>query len=381
MVRLVQEAEWEEGGNQGPPYPIGPAPARLGAISQIYGSVTGMDPPPTNIASEALQAYYSGIKVRTIKTWACQVLCMIAKYHMACVTREALVTSPILPGVIEDKLPPLAGYAPPEDREGITDVRVRDHFAKTLRVAIWLHRLDMALSGEPAALGSLVRDRHYVGHLLSYFLAPGTAWGLRSEDVIHQVLKENRMHNERRWNEAASSLRKCLNRRAKLRDKLDAVNKALEVTPAGQSRLEMEERVHTIHTALSAVENSVAKFENSIEECRMLEDEARQMEEEESSLDQPGPEGEIADVEMIDQEELGDLESSGPQVKAHTEDHPPQASDGDVISPEEESTLLADTPQLEESSPGSETTGVSGGMAELWLTSPAHPGTEEGEAS
>ena len=64
---------------------------------------------------------------------------MIAEYHMACVTRGALVTSPILPGVIEDKLPLLASYAPPEDREGVTDVWVRDHFAKTLRVAIWLH--------------------------------------------------------------------------------------------------------------------------------------------------------------------------------------------------------------------------------------------------
>ena len=305
---------------------------------------------------------------------------MVAEYHMACVTRGAPVTSPILPGVIEDKLPPLAGYAPLEDREGITDVWVRDHFAKTLCVAVWLHQLDMALSGEPATLGSLVRDWHYLGCLLSYFLALGTASGLRSEDVIHQVLKENRMHNEKRWNEVASSLRKCLNRRAKLQDELDAVNKALEVTPTGQSCLEMEERVHTIHTTLSAMENSIAKFKNSIEECQMLEDKAHQMEEE-ASPDQPGPEGEITNVEMIDQEELGDPESSGPQVEADTEDHPPQASDGDVISPEEESTLLADTPQLEESSPRSKTAGVSGEMAELRLTSPAHLGTEEGEAS
>ena len=75
---------------------------------------------------------------------------------MACVTRGLPVTSPILPGVIEDNVPPLTGYALPEDRSGVTDVRVRDHQAKTLRVAVWLHRLDMALSGEPAASGSLV---------------------------------------------------------------------------------------------------------------------------------------------------------------------------------------------------------------------------------
>ena len=120
---------------------------------------------------------------------------MIAENHMACVTRGAPVTSPILPCIIEDKLPPLGGYSPPEDREGVTDV----------------HRLDMALSNKPATSGSLVRGRHYVGCLLSYFLAPGTTWDLRSEEVINQVLKENWAHNERRRREAASSLKKCLN--------------------------------------------------------------------------------------------------------------------------------------------------------------------------
>ena len=99
---------------------------------------------------------------------------MISEYHMACMTRGSLVTSPILPGVIKDRLPPLTDYALPEDRSGVTNVRVWDHQARTLRVAVWLHRLDMALSEEPTASGSLVRARHSLGHLLAYFLAPGT---------------------------------------------------------------------------------------------------------------------------------------------------------------------------------------------------------------
>ena len=306
---------------------------------------------------------------------------MITEYYMACVTRGAPVTSPILLGIIEDKLPLLGGYSPPEDREGVTDVWVRDHFTKTLRVVVWLQRLDMALSNEPATSGSLVRGRHYVGCLLSYFLAPGTAWDLHSEDVINQILKENRAHNERRRGEAASSLKKCLNQRATLRNELDAITKALEVTSPGQSCLEMEERVHTVRTALSTMEHSISKFENAIEECHILEDEAHQVEEEETSQDQPDPEGEIADVEMVDQEERGDPESSVPQVEADTEDHPPQASEGDVMSPEEENALLADTPQLGESSPRSEITGVSGEMAGLRLASPAQPETVEGETT
>ena len=149
-----------EGGtseSQGPPYPIGTVQARWEAISQIYSRVDGKDLPPRNIASEVLRAYYSGVDPQTLKTWACQILCMISEYHMACMTRGSPVTSLILPGEIEDRLPPLTDYASPEDRSGMTNVRVRDHQARTLRVAVWSHRLDMALSEEPAASGSLVR--------------------------------------------------------------------------------------------------------------------------------------------------------------------------------------------------------------------------------
>ena len=84
---------------------------------------------------------------------------------------------------------------------------------------------------------------------------------------------------------------------------------------------------------------------------------------------------------MVNQEELGNPESSGPHMEANTEDNPPSASGGDAISPEEENILLGEIPQLEDSSPRSETTLVSGGMAELQLASPACPGTEEGETS
>ena len=105
------------------------------------------------------------------------------------------------------------------------------------------------------------------------------------------------------------------------------------------------------------------------------------MEEEEASQDQSGPGEEASDIEMVDQEELGNPESSGPHMEADTEDNPPPALDGDAISPEEETILLGEIPQLEDSSPRSETALVSGEMAELRLTSPACPATEEGETS
>ena len=185
---------------------------RWEAIGQIYNHMDGKDPPPRNITSEALWAYYSGVDPQTLKTWACQILCMISEYHMACMTRGSPVTSLILPGEIEDWLPPVTDYASPEDRSGMTDVRVRDHQARTLWVAVWLHRLDMALSEEPTTLGSLVRTQHGLRCFLAYFLGLKTAWELQFEDVINQVLKENQRHNEKKCTGTTSSLQKCLNR-------------------------------------------------------------------------------------------------------------------------------------------------------------------------
>ena len=340
---------------------------RREAIGQIYNHVAGKDPPPCDIASEAI--------------WACQVLCMISEYDMACMTRGSPVTSPILPGVIEDKLPPLTGYALPEDRLGMTDVRVWDHQARTLWVAVWLHRLDMALSKEPAASGSLVRARHSLGRLLAYFLAPGTAWGLQFEDLVDQVLRENRKQNERKCNESSSSLRKCRSRRTKVRDEFDAVSKTMEAITDVRSRREMEQRLAALQTSLNMVKTSITKFKNLIENCRMVEDELHHIEEDEAHQEEE--EEETANVEMAE-EERSNPESSGPHMEANTKDIPLLVSSGYTVSPEEEAILLDETPQPEDlatgsHSPRSETATVSGGMAKLCLTSLSHPGPEEDE--
>ena len=307
---------------------------------------------------------------------------MISEYHMACMTRGSPVTSPILPRVIKDKLPPLTGYALPEDRLGVTDVRVWDHQARTLRVAIWLHRLDMALSKEPAASGSLVWARHSLGHLLAYFLAPGTAWGLQFEDVVDQVLQENRKQNKRKCNESSFSLRKCCSRRTKLHDEFDDVSKTMEVITDGRSCREMEQRLAALQTSLNAVKTSITKFENLFEDCQMVEEELCQIEEDEAHQEEE--EDETADVEIVNEEERGNPGSSGPRMETDTEDIPPLVSGGDTISPEEEAILLDETsqpedPATESRSPRSETATVSGGMAKLCLTSLSHPGPQEDE--
>ena len=115
-----------------PPYPVGMATARKEAIRHIYDRVAGKELPTHNVTSRALRAYYTRVDPQTLSTWACQILCMIAEYHMASVTRGSAVTSPILSRELAERLPPLADYAPPKDQSGATNVRVRDHWARTL---------------------------------------------------------------------------------------------------------------------------------------------------------------------------------------------------------------------------------------------------------
>ena len=118
----------------------------------------------------------------------------------------------------------------------------------------------------------------------------------------------------------------------------------MEVTTDGRARKEMEQRLAAIQTSLNAVENSITKFKNLIEDCRMVEEELHQIEEEEACQDQPGFGEETTNVEMVDEEEGGNPESSGPRMEADTEDNPPLASGGDTVSPEEEAILLGRTP-------------------------------------
>ena len=133
------------------------------------------------------------------------------------------------------------------------------------------------------------------------------------------------------------------------------------------------------------VERSITKFENLIEDCWMLEEEVHRVEEDEACLEEEiHQEEEITDVEMAEEEEHGDPESSGPCGEADTEGPPPLASAEDVVSPEEDALLMQPASQPEDPatgshSPRSKTGTVSGEMAELCLTSPSQPGHEEDE--
>ena len=238
----------------------------------------------------------------------------------------------------------------------------------------------MALSEEPASSGSLVRSRHILGDLLAYFLSPGTAWELRFEDVITQVLRENQRYIEKRHTKVATSLGKCNKWWFDLQVEFDATSEAMQVVNDAASGRELEHRLNSLQTSLTAIERAITRYEDILKDCRMQEEEAHQ---EEEIFDEPEEEDD-ADAEMAEEGERGDVEPSGPQGAVGTEDTPPLNPAGDAVSPEEDTFLMQQAsqsvdPTAGSHSPRSKAGTVSGEMANLSLTSPSQPGPGEDE--
>ena len=86
---------------------------------------------------------------------------------------------------------------------------------------------------------------------------------------------------------------------------------------------------------------------------------------------------------MVDEEERSDAEPSDPQGEADTEGIPPLDPTGDAVSPEDaflmQPASQSEDPTAGSHSPRSETSTVSGEMADLSLTSPSQPGAGEDE--
>ena len=156
----------------------------------------------------------------------------------------------------------------------------------------------MTLRQEPGSSRTLVRSRHCCGDLLAYFLSPGTAWELCFDDVVTQVLKENRRHLEMKRAKAVMSLTNCNRRRTDLRKEFDATSEAMQLVTDRVSHVELEHRLNSLQTSLDAIEWAITKYENILEDCRMQEEEARQ--EEAISHGQEEEEGD-GDAEMMEE--------------------------------------------------------------------------------
>ena len=170
-------------------FPLQDGEGRFASVSQLYEHAAAQPATPQNVAGQAIMHLHPDLLPQKATHLGNQVACMIAEYHL---TTSALQSSlhPIILHEAAPLLPPLKNYVSGVSFEGTRDVRVMDH-AVALRVAILLHRLDMAVGGEVLASETLEAGQHYLGLLLESFLTPRTS-GLTYQEVVDCVLTENR---------------------------------------------------------------------------------------------------------------------------------------------------------------------------------------------
>ena len=172
-----------------------------------------------------------------------------------CLSQGPSYVSPVLPEAARNLLPPLEEYRAGGDFQGTQDARVLER-AKTLRVAVWLHHLDMAAAGDREASYSLDASEHGRGPLLEFLLAP-QASNLTFEEVVHRVLGENRDKME-------SSLNHVQGLQAQLRGELEDLQQAHkdDSNPSAQRRMkkEMEQK----QKDLQCLKATISEYESHL---------------------------------------------------------------------------------------------------------------------
>ena len=199
------------------PFPLQDSEGRLASISQLYKHAGEQPAARHNVATRGIMHLHPEMMPREATCLGNQVACMIAEYHLTGSAQGPSSLSLVLPEVATTLLPPIKDYVPSVAFEGTRDVRVVD-CARTLRVAAWLHQLDMSTRGDGMASETLEASWHSQGPLLDLFLTPMMC-NLTFQEVVNSILYKNQCN-------AQSSLDNLRARHAHIHEELDDLTKA-----------------------------------------------------------------------------------------------------------------------------------------------------------
>ena len=181
------------------PFPLQDEEGRLASVERLYKYAGEQPSPQDDVAGRAIRNLHPEVLPQAAQRLGNQVSCMIAEYHLTSSARISMTMSPVLLEAAKLLLPVIKTYVSNISFEGTRDVRVLDH-ARTLRVAVWLHRLDMAVGGDQSASETLDTSRHCLGCLLESFLIP-TTHDLTFREVVTRCLYENRRDAQHHLND------------------------------------------------------------------------------------------------------------------------------------------------------------------------------------
>ena len=232
-------------------FPLQEHEGRLQAILTLYEEAREHRLASEMTALRGLRESHPEMGAEELQRLNNQVLLMIAEYHLMSASQG---THHILPVLLEGAarlMPPLDGYLP-GSFDGCRDVRVTDR-AQILRVATWLHRLDLSATyGAEITTSPWVED-YDIGPLLEYFLMPKLS-DITLEEVATRVAQENRRDME-------ASLRDLHEERDSLRNEIELLASARDNEQLREMKKTLKKWLDTRRRELRSNQERISQLE------------------------------------------------------------------------------------------------------------------------
>ena len=355
---LSQLRRWEMG--PALPFPLQDTEGRLTSIVRLYEHAGEQPLPQDDVAGQAIRHLNPEILPPDTRQLRNQVVSMITEYHLTSSTRVLATLSPVLPEAAKLLLPAIKTYVSNVSFEGTRDVRVLDH-AKALRVAVWLHRLDMAAGGDQLASETLDTWQHCLGCLLESFLIPVTH-DLMFREVVSRCLYEN-------WRDTQHHLNDLITRRNQVHQELNDLVEAHKAA-SGSSQKRIKKEIDLQCKDLESLKGCISHEESYLQEDMPEQD----IPERDDPLDQ-GAEAEMPPNLGADN---APSESTTAPVSGSSpsEDPAMEVDEGAVGLPPASPVSREDDNLLN----GNDVVGVEAGLAHLMVSSPSGQDGEGEEA-
>ena len=237
--------------------------------------------------------------------------------------------------------------------------------ARTLRVATWLHQLDMSARGDGMASETLEASRHSQGPLLDLFLTPMMS-NLTFKEVVNRVLYENQHDAQRSLDDLRAH---C----ACIHEELDDLTKTHGEESDKSSRKRIKKEIDMRHKDLESLRVRISHHESHLGQDPL----------EDNTPGDDGLFGHGAEAEMATA--LGADDAPSESTTTQASDPPPtegqthamEVDDEGICSPPASPVSPADDDLLT----GSGAIGVEADLAHLMVSSSRGPNGEGEEAS
>ena len=342
------------------PFPLQEHEGRLQAIRTLYEEAGEHRLASEMTALRGLRESHPEMGAEELQRLNNQVLLMIAEYHLTSASQGTHHVLPVLPEGAARLIPPLDDYLP-GSFDGCRDVRVTDR-AQILRIATWLHRLDLSATyGAEIAASPRVED-YNIGPLLEYFLMPKLS-DITLEEVATRVAQENRRDME-------ISLRDLHEERDSLRNEIELLASARDNEQRRETKKTLKRRLNTRRRELHSNQERISR----LEELLGLE----------QSWEPPTAQG-CLDVIVEETTETTVMTAK----EAESEATPRGGTTGDATAPVREAEQDMETegpgspvtPNKDDLLTGASAADVETGIASLHVDSPAKPGGDSDAAT